>query len=431
MAKKMNRFEFDTFIASKKVNNLKESFTIYRKFLDTDKDDLAAITKQLVPAGSPLDQCLAAFYEYTDIPLQLPFISYFSIVSAYLLQNDIVLDVKGAKIKPDIWTIILAGSGAGKTFAFNRMYKMATEPLQLKEQFGEVASAAKFVEEMMEKNKSLWFADEFAQTLKQIEQVGSPLAQLKEYMLKTYDGVRLERKTKEKTLRVDEPALTVLALNTPDSFIESVSEVSLTDGFSQRFGFLFARGDADRPTENYSWYEEKAILNTLQSAWKKLAEVVVHPEYTYSDEAFEFYDNAFREQFADGKNKHMVSFIRRLGYRSWKYALIYHITLGKNNNIIDFEDISWAWRICNLHLLDLGRMLDQYNYSDLFKTVEQVGKVRSRLIKEDKKITNRELLMRCHRIKSVSQLTQILQIFKEEIESFDCTDADYKTIKGE
>lgn len=426
--KGMNRFEFDTFIANKKIDDLKESFSVYRKFLNTDKNDLAAITKQLVPAGSPADQCLGAFHEYTDIPLQLPFMSYLSIVSAYLLQKDVVLDVKGAKIKPDIWTIVLAGSGAGKTFAFNRMYKMAVEPLQLKEQFGEVASAAKYVEEMMEKNKSLWFADEFAQTLGQIEQKGSPLAQLKEYMLKTYDGDKLERKTKEKTLRVDAPALTVLALNTPDSFIQTVSEVSLTDGFSQRFCFLFARGDVDRPTENYSWYEEKSILNTLQKAWKKLAEVEIHAEYTFSDEAFEFYDKAFRDQFSGGKNTDKVSFIRRLGYRSWKYALIYHITLGKNNNIIDYEDISWAWRICSLHLFDLGRVLDQYNYSELFKTVEQVGMVRRKLLGEGKKITPREILMRCRRVNSVSQLKQILEIFKEEIESIDYIEAKYKTI---
>ena len=67
---------------------------------------------------------------------------------------------------------------------------------------------AKFIEELSnlpetkngENQYGFWIEDEVSQMFKQVEQIGSPLSEIKEYLLKAYDHEKLTRKSKKETI---------------------------------------------------------------------------------------------------------------------------------------------------------------------------------------------------------------------------------------
>jgi len=117
------------------------------------------------PPGSFLENVIKCFYDKTDIPLEIPFFTALHYLSAYLLKSGVYIDFDGQKIKPDLWSVILAQSGAGKTFASKAIGRFIDQ----KADFPDVASSAKFVEELSKHNNGFWLRDEFAQFLKSVE----------------------------------------------------------------------------------------------------------------------------------------------------------------------------------------------------------------------------------------------------------------------
>jgi len=77
-------------------------------------------------------------------------------------------------------------------------------------------------------------------------------------------------------------------------------------------------------------------------------------------------------EFEDGFRRHFeqhhaipASFFRRVMWRVFKYAALYHVLLGKADARIDAEDVGWAMRVAVLHLTDARRLLDGYNLGKL------------------------------------------------------------------
>lgn len=176
-----------------------------------------------VPPGSPMDRVLGAFHAETDIPLEIPFFAMLHFISGRLLAAR--TKIKGSTVEcyADLWTVVLAPSGSGKTFAHNIIAKAAP----VKSTFPECASGARFIEALQTHNFGLWFQDEIAQKIKQIESPTSPLADVKEYLLRAYGYDKIERSTKKETITIDEPCLGILGLNTAESFLKALSPESL------------------------------------------------------------------------------------------------------------------------------------------------------------------------------------------------------------
>ena len=57
-------------------------------------------------------------------------------------------------------------------------------------------------------------------------------------------------------------------------------------------------------------------------------------------------------------------FVRRIEFRIFKYATVFHWLLGKSNAEVDDEDVSWGARLASLHVEDLKFLLDSTEYSD-------------------------------------------------------------------
>ena len=367
-------------------------------------------TLSCVKPNSSLGDAIDAFKVHTNIPLQLPLIGFLHLVGAWLMKQESMIEVKGKRINPDLWTIALASSGSGKTFAFSQLQKASLQTLNIKAEFDAVASGAAFLQELSDKNRSLWFADEFAQFLGQVEQVTSPLAQCKEYLLKTYDGHPIQRKTKNDTIEIENPVLSVLGVNTIDSYLQKISEESFTDGFAQRFAYLLAEADDDRPFSQFTWFDETAIQTQLVEAFARVANTTTHKTYTLSEETFAAYEQAFQSLLRHDVSE---SFYRRLMFRSFKYMHIFHVIHGDESDIISKEDVGWAMRITELHLLDLKRLLEKYDYGELAKTVQLVQKKKAEFEAKGKPFGTRELLQNVKRIKSVPEAKGIMQFVLE------------------
>ncbi len=388
--------------------NTQDMMRIYINDTDNKLETYKALS--CVKPNTALDSVLTTFRKNTNIPLVMPMMAFIHIVGTWLISKSTTLEVKGRKMNPDLWTIILSSSGSGKTFAFNQVEKASKKILNIKANFDSVASAAAYMDELQEKNGSLWFADEFAQFLGQVEQMGSPLSQCKEYLLKTYDGNTIQRKTRAATIEIEKPILSILGSNTLDSYLKKISEESFTDGFSQRFSYILAEADPERPMKDHSFFNETAIQTDIEQAFTQLVKTPTHQNYKMSDEAFEAFENSFQELLAHGVGE---SFYRRLMFISFKYALIFHVIYGDASDTITKDDMCWAMRLIDLHLNDLKKLLELYNYGDVFKTLKRIEAKKAEFALKGKPFGAREVVQNVKAIKSVQEAKSYIAFMDE------------------
>ena len=365
-----------------------------------------------VPAGSAVERIVKAFERETDIPLELPFHSFMFYFSGYLMSKGVRIEFGGRERTPELWTIVLAPSGAGKSFSAGIIAKASP----IAAEFPECASGAKFLDAMAEHETAgkpmLWLQDEFAQKLKQIENVGSPMADIKDYLLRAYDGSKIERNTKSAGCTVvEKPCLGILGLNTDEGFFRTISQESLVDGFAQRFGFVVAQRDPKRPMRDFPIYNEKVLGEAVAAAYYDISSLPLHTTYRFGPTAEAAYCEAFRELAGDGDIPE--SFYRRVMFRTIKYALLYHLILGKDSDQIDAEDVAWASRLCRQQLFDARRMLAG-SLGDIRRMLAAAERRRAKSEAEGKPLTARDIQRNVEGVNSAEDARGLLSLMGGE-----------------
>jgi len=356
-----------------------------------------------VPPGSPMDTMLGAFHDETDIPLEIPFFALLHFVSGRLLEKRVKIKGRSVECYADLWTIVLAPSGAGKTFAHNVLAKASP----VKSDFPEVASGARFIEALQAHNFGLWFQDEIAQKLKQIETPGSPLADVKEYLLRAYGYDKIERSTKKETITIDEPCIGILGLNTPESFMKALSPESMLDGFAQRFAFVLADRDPTRPMVDFPLYNLERLGAAAAKAFAQIEAVLLPEVFEVDQEA----EAAFRESFRLlCRDDIPESFFRRIMFRSFKYAALYHVLLGKTSPVIDAVDIGWGGRAAWLHLSDMKRITGQGSLKDVISLADKARAVKKRFQAKGKPLTARAIQQAMRGVNTAKEAAELLAV---------------------
>ena len=356
----------------------------------------------IVPPGSLLDLAVDLFERTTDFPLELPAFAVLHSLAAYLLDHGASLRVAGSRVRPDLWSVLLAPSGGGKTMTTSVIQSVL--PLRL---FPEVCSAARFIDELSRNNHAAWFQDEWAQVLKRIE--GQTYAEeLRDYLLRLHDNKPLARRTAKGTIEVEDPALVILGTTVHETFLDSVPAEAMLDGFMQRFGIVIGEADPSRTPDLFPIYrvEDPANLAPLHRSWAALAAVPIHAEYTATPEAEEAFIDAFRLLFRQNRAV-PPSFFRRAMWRAFKYALVYHLLLGKADPLVDSEDVGWAVRVASLHLADACRLLDGYRLTELESVVVKAEALQARLGHRPSK---RELISGVRGIRNAAMASFILEV---------------------
>jgi hypothetical protein len=364
-----------------------------------------------VPPATLPEKVVNLFSDTTDIPLEIPFFIVLHYLSAFLLQKGVSIQFAGQSIRPDLWTVLLAESGTGKTYAQSCIRKLLGDAV---EWFPEPASAAKFVDELALHNRAFWSRDEFAQLLDGIEKQ-THMAELKDYLLRTYDGEKIERRTRVAEVTVKDPALTIFGSTVGSTFLKKVSLEMLLDGFAQRFAYVIANPDKTRPP--------KAILEAMKypfkyqpvkDAWDQIAQSNIHAEYKTCDAGEEAFISSFRFLLDDGGWKIPMSFFRRILFRGVKYALLYHLILKKQNDILDEQDFGWAGRVCALHLRDVHTLIKMHGgYEDFEQKLRAAKAIVDKKRQQGKEPAARDLISGSRKIKGADEAKDLLSILQE------------------
>jgi len=326
-------------------------------------------------------------------------------VAGVLIGKNVKIKYGHHETEMDFWTVVLAPSGAGKTWTEVQIAD-GLKDIDVPIFPGGSASAARFIEELDAKPRALWVRDEYLQLLNQIEIEGGPLSELKDYLLRIYDNRKIERVTKKESFTVESPVLSILGFNALASFVDGITAESLVDGFAQRFSYVIARPDKSRPFGKYP------VWNVNKETWsKKFGEMLdgVQETYIASHNAEKRFMEIFEE--ASGKSKMEESFYRRVMWRAHKYATIYHIMRGEAKNpVISEEDYGWASRLIEMQLSDAADLIDMCSGTSISKAIEAGESVVKKLEEQGLPVTARNIVMRTRAINTVGLARLVLQI---------------------
>lgn len=362
----------------------------------------------VIPPGSVLDVVCETFRRETDIPLELPLMGVLSFVSARLLKLGAKIDLNGQSVDPTLWSVVLAASGSGKTFSTNRVQEMTGET----HLFPEPASAAKFIQDLSNWNRSLWVRDEFGTFLKSLDQQ-TYMAEMRDYLLRLYDGQEITRRTKAEEITVANPALTILGLSVFESFKNCVSAESLVDGFAQRFNFIIAPSDPTRKAEDFPLYHVSEQMPTLRQAWRRVERVPIHANYRVGEDGISVFKAAFKSLRPTDEDLPM-SFFRRVMFSAVRYAAVFHIINLDDGDELTGEDFAWAGRMVALHIEDAKNLLDDYGLGDLERIVRRVEGLKAEFKASGKNCKPRDLIRRISAIKTAEQARSLLRLVGEK-----------------
>jgi hypothetical protein len=358
-----------------------------------------------VPPGSLLDSVLMEFQSKTNIPLEIPFATFLHYISAVLIGKGVQVEYKNKKMGLDVWTIVLAASCSGKTWTEKELGEgLGGQNVPIL-QSGAV-SAASFLDELEAQPQALWIRDEYYQLLKQIDNPASPLAPMKDYLLRAYDNSTIQRRTVREVVTVENPVLSILGFSSLLPFVDGMAVENLVDGFAQRFAYVLARPDKNRPFENFPFWEID------KTDWKERFDVIfenILPVYKADAGAEATFSRIFKSSI--GNVSLEESFYRRIMHRAHKYALIYHVLrgAGKDPNLGE-EDYGWASRLIEMQLNDAAELIDLCSGTDISKAIDAAEAVINKLRLTNKPVTARAIVMGTRLINNVHLARMVLQI---------------------
>ena len=308
-----------------------------------------------IPTGSILDVVDQFFYQVTDLPRELPFYTVIHYVTALMLQEGVRIEKSETQdIFPDLWTVVLADSGGGKSMTLNAISKALGGSVKM---FPDAKSFPKFFENLQEHNKSFYLKDEFAKFVRAINK-DSKMEGLQGCLLEVYSNNKVTYSTKAGTKTVEQPALSILGLTQIANITDTISKSMMDDGFAQRFGYVFAQKDSRPRVIDYVF---DGLSPQVAPLWKQLTATPFHPIY--------YLDVEVSKAFSEGGNIIMnmgdavgmnEQFSRRVIFRSFKYALAYHVLTGQTDEFLHAEDMAQGLRLCARELHDTARLLGMF-----------------------------------------------------------------------
>ncbi len=374
----------------------------------------------VVPPGSFVEEIINLFSANTDIPLELPLAATLSHISGLLNARGVTYEIGGKRHSPKLWTVVLADSGSGKTFATDRVADWLKGPNgeTVVPELMCASSAAQFVENVQMVPKGLLIRDEFGQFLNQIQNQRH-MEEIKDVLLKAYSGGPVSRMTKERQVNVHDHAFSILGITVGETFESQIGAESLVDGFAQRFNYLIAKKDPKRTIQDFPLYfedwketETQARFERVRKGWLKLATDprLKEKSFTFSAEAIAYFKASFRDMF--GNAEVPESFYRRAAFSIFPYAVIFHAICRKPGRQIMRESMSLAVRMVGIHLDHARKLLNNYGLSELEKTIRKAEKIRDRKTVKGEELKPRDLISGIREIKSAAQAHSLMVFLK-------------------
>lgn len=362
-----------------------------------------------VPPGTLLDRVVTAFETGTNIALELAMLVTLHTVAAYLLCRGVYLERGGSKVHPTLWSLLLAPSGAGKTFTQRTVTNgIGAKGLEIEGLSG-AASAAALLQVLQERPVGLWVRDEFGQFVARFDRGDLCQNELKDTMLRLYDGSPLYRRSvSQGSLEVPAPKVTLLALSVLESWPDCVSPESMVDGFASRLAYFIGEPDPKRPARNYPEWQIDA--RGWKAEWERLC-ANVQPVYRTTPEAVSFFHDQFRTLYDDELPE---AFSRRLLWSAHRLALVYHALALNPSPEIDRVDYGWAFRLIRLQLIDAKRVMGEATMGELQRLLAKAETLADRFDAEGRVLTKRDLIRGVRGIANVAMAEGIFRVLWPE-----------------
>lgn len=299
------------------------------------------------------------FYKNTDIPTALPIFAFLALMSAYCVKSKATYNMPRAGLKAyelDTWVMALAPSGSSKTLAMTQIMSLIPtefetgEPV-LSPNFDRPNGPAAMVQQLakLPSGRGFWFQDEASQFFEVMEQLGSPMAECKEFILKMKDHAEITRVTKDEIIKTEPIVMTQFFINTGLAMAKSVSDRSLYDGTLRRYQFAYADND-DRKFTDFAYYELNRVSDTiLQDEFEAVfTQKIDDNVYTFDSECEAMYSKMFKVFWEKQYIKFMVGHentYRTTMMESFKYAIFHHIFHKKDGLIISAESMQYALKV--------------------------------------------------------------------------------------
>ena len=366
------------------------------------------------PPGSLLEVVIEEFKTRTAIPLELPYFSAFSLAAQLMIERGAKIVLPNQQeIYPDFYTVVAAQSGRSKTFSYT-IIKKALQRLNvhLTEADDPVSSAA--LVEILEQNQgAFWFIDEFGEFWESLE--SDAHRETKRILLKAYDHSPITRRQKSKgknddgspkknMISVENPLLSIYATTVLERLPLQIKEEDWKSGMCQRIAFVVAPDDPSRSWNDSKYWDLSAVnVSRIESAWAKQLTVPTHEKYTLPPGVVAQVSRAF--EFFGINTALDEGFVRRICFRIYKYALVFHWLLGKASSELDAEDIGYASRLAIIHLSDLRGLLSLNAYASFLDLVHRAREIKKRT---GANFNYRQILMGLHRHVKNKEEAQLL-----------------------
>ena len=375
---------------------------------------------KVVPPGSFLEDVLDLFRSQTDIPLELPLVAVLSHVSGFLNVSRAQYEMGGSLHAPRLWTIALAPSGSGKTYATSTVSRWLSDVdgNSAVPQLAGASSAAQFVANVEQCPRGLWFRDEFGQFMSQVQNL-QYMEEIKDVLLRAYSGDPIERRTREVKIEIRDHALTILGVTVGDTFEKQIGADSLVDGFAQRFNYIHAKTDPKRPMSDFPIYFENMNAPEVQEPYQRLRKAWLHliarndlPDaiFSFDEDALRLFKTNFKSLFNEANIP--ASFFRRAMFSVFSYAVVFHVIAGRMGTTVGTESVSLALRMIALHLDHARQLLNGYGLSDLEKIVRKVEALQEKYDLLGRELKTRDIISRVREIKTAAQAASILLLIK-------------------
>jgi hypothetical protein len=267
------------------------------------------------------------------------------------------------------------------------------------------------MKDLSDYNRSYWHVDEFGLFLQNIENRESH-QEIKEYLLKLYDGDMLRRGTKCDPIEIQDPALTIIATTVIGTFKDYLTADMLLGGFAQRFQYVVV--DEVRPPMPIYSINREEVVAIGRKSWERVCSLPLHPLYRVSSHALSAFESRYLQLFDSGSTD--SSFFRRVLWRAPRYALLYHVLLGKRDATIDAEDMEWGLRVAELHLHDFRKVMDLFDMNRLATVIENAEKVRDKIrVQEGREVTARDLIAKVRHIENAGTARFVLDVISGSI----------------
>jgi len=317
-----------------------------------------------IPKGSILDAVDKYFWVNSDIPREIPFFNVLHYILAKLMQGGVEIHKGKQIILPDLWTFVVAPSGAGKSMTQKELAKAMGGQVRL---FPEAKSSLQFLSNLRDHRLGLYLRDEFAQFLKSVAQ-DSSMRDVHGHLLLTYDNADIEHTTtKGVGAAVEKSAISILGYSTVATLTKYMTQEMMDSGLSQRFSFCVAERDDDRPI--IGDYDFDGLAPLINPLWQQIAQMPFHRVYRVEQEGKDVFNEVVQVIIQRARAEGIEdSFSRRLAFTTYKYGLAYHILAGKTDDVIDADDLALGAKLSAMHLMHLRKVMDLYGKPNPSKT---------------------------------------------------------------